>query len=212
MVQATREHVTNDARPTPTPRERRFIFSELLLFATLSLVASFVLSHDALKLAADPDVDLACSISVFIDCAKVGTTWQAEIFGFPNAFLGLITEPVLMTIAVAGLAGSRFPRWLMFATNCGALGGVVFAYWMLYQSTFVIGALCPWCLVVTVSTTFVFVAITHWNLLENNLYLSWATHAKAMAFARGGGVAIALILWIALVVIIEAVRWVPAML
>lgn len=32
----------------------------------------------------------------------------------------------------------------------------VFAYWLFFQSYFVIGALCPWCLTITVTTTLVF--------------------------------------------------------
>src|SRR5690606_2841967 len=114
------------------------LFGEMLIFATLSLVASFVLSYDAIRLAADPNVDLACSINPFLDCAKVGLTWQANVFGFPNAFLGLISEPVVMTIAVASLAGTRFPRWFMLTANAIYFLGVVFAYWLLFQSTFVI--------------------------------------------------------------------------
>lgn len=193
----------------PSPRARRFLFSEMLLFAVLSLIASFVLSYDAILLAADPDVALACSINPFLDCAAVGLTWQASVFGFPNAFLGMISEPVVMTIAVASLAGTRFPRWFMFTANAVYFLAVVFAYWLLFQSTFVINALCPWCLLITVSTTFVFASMTHWNILENNLFLPPAAREKALAFVRGGGVAISLIIWVAIIVIIEAIHWAP---
>lgn len=193
-------------------RSRRLLFGEMLVFAVLSLVASFVLSHDAIILAADPDATLACSINPFLDCAKVGLTWQANLFGFPNAFLGMISEPVVITIAVAALAGVRFPRWFMFSANVVYLLGVIFAYWLLFQSTYVIGALCPWCILVTVSTTFVFWSMTHWNILENNLYLKPAAHRKAVAFAKGGWVSITLIAWLAFVVILEVFRWGPAFL
>lgn len=195
--------------PEQWKRSRRFLFGEMLLFATLSLIASFVLSYDAILLAADPNVDLSCSINPFLDCAKVGLTWQASVFGFPNAFLGMIAEPVVMTIAVASLAGTRFPRWFMFTANVVYFLAVVFAYWLLFQSTFVINALCPWCILVTVATTFVFVSMTHWNILENNLYLSPAAHEKAVAFARGGWITICLVAWLAIVVVIEGFRWGP---
>lgn len=193
-------------------RARRFLFGEMLLFALLSLIASFVLSRDAIILAADPEATLACSINPFLDCAKVGLTWQANLFGFPNAFLGLISEPVVITIAVASLAGVRFPRWFMFTANLVYLLGVIFAYWLLFQSTYEIGALCPWCILVTISTTFVFVSMTHWNILENNLYLKPEAHRRAVAFAKGGWITISLIGWLALVVILEVFRWAPAFL
>jgi hypothetical protein len=38
-------------------------------------------------------------------------------------------------------------------------------------SFFIIQALCPWCLLVTLTTTFVFFAITRYNIREDNLYL-----------------------------------------
>ena len=196
-----------DPRPVPPLRARYFLFGEMLLFATLSLVASFVLSYDALVLAADPNADLSCSLNSILDCAKVGVTWQAKVFGFPNAFLGMISEPVVMTIAVASLCGTRFPRWFMFTANAIYLLGVIFAYWLLFQSTFVIGALCPWCILVTVSTTFVFWSMTQWNILEENLYLSPKWQARALAFHRGGWMTITLMAWLALVVLIEILKW-----
>lgn len=197
-----------DPRPWPSLRDRRFVFSEMLLFATLSLIASFVLSYDAVVLAANPDAILSCSINAIFDCAKVGTTWQANVFGFPNAFLGLIAEPVVMTIAVASLWRTRFPRWFMCTANVIYLLGVIFAYWLLFQSTFVIGALCPWCILVTISTTFVFWSMTRWNILEDNLFLPPAAQAKARAFVDGGWMTIALMTWLVLVGIIEVLKWV----
>ncbi|MFT3887398.1 MAG: vitamin K epoxide reductase family protein [Arachnia sp.] len=196
-----------DPRPEPPLRSRYLLFGEMLLFATLSLVASFVLSYDAVLLAANPDQQFNCSINEVLDCVKVALTPQASILGFPNAFLGLISEPVVMTIAVASLCRTRFPRWFMFTANAVYLLGVIFAYWLLFQSTFVIGALCPWCLLVTLSTTFVFWSMTQWNILEGNLYLSPRWQERALAFQRGGWMTITLMAWLVLVVLVEVLKW-----
>lgn len=193
----------------PTKRDRYVLFGEMLIFAIISLVAAWVLSYDAIVLAADPSAELACSINSVFDCAAVGRTWQASVFGFPNAFLGLISEPVVMTIAVASLCGVRFPRWFMATANFFYFLGVIFAYWLLYQSTFVIGALCPWCLTVTLSTTFVFTSMTTWNILEGNLYLNEAWSEKLRSLVRGGWFTIGLIAWLAVVIVIEVVHWLP---
>ncbi|MDD9204882.1 vitamin K epoxide reductase family protein, partial [Georgenia sp. 10Sc9-8] len=83
-------------------------------------------------------------INSAISCGAVAQAWQASLFGFPNAFLGLIAEPVVITIAVASLAVVRFPRWFMAAAQVVYLLGLVLAYWLFAQSYFVIGALCPW--------------------------------------------------------------------
>jgi uncharacterized membrane protein len=148
-----------------------WIFGTMLFSAGLSLVASFVLSVDALALAADPTADLACNINSVLSCGTVGSSWQARLFGFPNAFLGLVAEPVVITIAVASLGGVRFPRWFMFAAQVMYTLGVAFAYWLFHQAMFAIGALCPWCLLVTVSTTLVFATLTHVNIRDGNLFL-----------------------------------------
>ena len=197
-----------DPRPMPSDRSRYILFGEMLLFAVISLVASFVLSYDAIKLAENPDQSLACDVAVWLSCSKVGLSWQAQVFGFPNAFLGMISEPVVMTIAVASLCKVRFPKWFMFTANVVYLLGVIFAYWLLFQSTFVIGALCPWCLTVTVSTTFVFWSMTRWNILEANLFLPPAAQAKARAFVDGGWMTIALMSWLVLVGLLEVLKWV----
>ncbi|HMR50048.1 MAG TPA: vitamin K epoxide reductase family protein [Arachnia sp.] len=208
-TQAHSEAMEGGLSPAAMRRSRYLLFSEMLVFAILSLIASFVLSYEAIQIAADPNYVANCTINEIIDCVKVGSTWQANVFGFPNAFLGLIAEPVVMTIAVASLCFTRFPKWFMFTANAIYLLGVIFAYWLLFQSTFVIGALCPWCLLVTVSTTFVFFSMTYWNILEGNLYVSDATLAKLRRFATGGWLTISLIVWLLAITVMEIVKWGP---
>ncbi len=157
-----------------------WIFTSMLVGSMLSLIASFVLSVEALELARNPDAVLACSVNVILNCATVGIHPSATMFGFPNSFLGMIAEPVVITVAIAGLAGARFPRKFMFVAQIFYTLGFLFAYYLLSISMFVIGALCPWCLLVTVTTTFVFFSITRYNIREENLYLpeSWSVRAK----------------------------------
>ncbi|WP_240645914.1 vitamin K epoxide reductase family protein [Georgenia sp. SYP-B2076] len=172
--------------PGARVRGNRRVFAVMLASSLLSLVASFVLSVDAVRLAANPDVALTCNINAAISCGKVAEAWQASLFGFPNAFLGLVTEPVVITIAVAGLAGVRFPRWFMLSAQGVYLLGLIFAYWLFAQSFFVIGALCPWCLLVTASTTTVFTSLLRFNIGENNFGLSRRLHERAQSLLRMG--------------------------
>ena len=141
---------------------------EILVSSLLGMVASLVLSIDAVLLAADPDAALSCNISDKISCGTVGTSWQASLLGFPNAFLGLLAEPVITTVAVASLSRVRFPRWFMLAAQVVSSIGFLFAYWLFYQAYFVIGALCPWCLLITVTTTLIFFSFTRINALDGN--------------------------------------------
>lgn len=161
-------------------------YVEMLVGSILGLIASFVLSVDAIELARNPAASFSCDISAKVSCSTVGLSWQANAFGFPNAFLGLMTEPVVITLAVAALAGVRYPRWFMLAAQAVYLIGFVFAYWLLYQAYFDIGALCPWCLLITATTTLVFVSMTRINLLDNNFGLPEALHERISGWLRVG--------------------------
>ena len=179
-----------------------WIFSTMLLSACLSLLASFVLSVDAIDLARDPGAQLACNINAAISCGTVGVSWQAHLLGFPNAFLGMVAEPVVITIAVASLAKVRFPRGFMLAAQIVYTIGVVFAYWLFFEAMFVIGALCPWCLLITLSTTLVFSSLTHVNLRDNNLFLSERAHQRATAALRMGLDTLIVVLWLAAIIVL----------
>ena len=168
MFKKVKEYFTHEEKKI---RDNRWIFASMLVGAICSLIASFVLSVEAVELAANPDAVLSCSINVVVNCATVALHPSASLFGFPNAFLGLMAEPVVITVAIAGLAGTKFPRFFMFAAQIGYTLGLIFAYYLLYTSFFTIGALCPWCLLVTLTTTLVWFAITRYNIRENNLYL-----------------------------------------
>lgn len=152
-------------------RDNRWIFVSMLVGALLSLLAAFVLSVESIEIAKNPDASLSCSVNAVINCATVAKHPSANLLGFPNSFLGMIAEPVVITVAIAGLAGVRFPRRFMLTAQVFYTAGFIFAYYLLFMSMFVIQALCPWCLLVTLSTTFVFFSMTRYNIREDNLYL-----------------------------------------
>lgn len=169
---------SSKSKKLKTEKDNKWIFSSMLAGGLLSLIASFVLSIDAIKLAENPDAALPCSINIVVNCATVAAHDSASMFGFPNSFLGIMAESIVITVAIAGLMGVIFPRKFMFAAQLGYTAGFIFALFLLYLSVFVIGALCPWCLLVTVTTTFVFFAITRYNIRENNLYLPQHIQSK----------------------------------
>jgi uncharacterized membrane protein len=163
-------------------RDNRWIFASMLVGAGLSLLAAFVLSVEAIALAKDPNTALSCNINAIISCGTVAKTSFASMFGFPNSFLGLIAEPVVITVAVAGLAGVKFPRWFMFTAQIFYSLGFIFALYLFAIGVTVIHAVCPWCLLVTLSTTFVWFSITRYNIREDNLYLEKKFSKKAKEF------------------------------
>ena len=143
----------------------------MLVSSILSLTASLVLSIEAVQLAADKNAIFSCDISAYISCGKVAKAWQSSLLGFPNAFLGLICEPVVITVAIAGITGVIFNRKMMQIATLIYFIGFLFAYWLFIQSYFYIHALCPWCLLVTATTTTVFSSMLRVNLIQGNIPL-----------------------------------------
>ena len=167
-------------------RAYRKTYIAMLVSSALSLFASLVLSIDAIKLAAEPSGPLSCNINSVLSCGTVAKSWQSQLLGFPNAFLGLMTEPVVITIAIAGLGLVAFPRWFMRVAHVVYGLGLVFALWLLSQSFFVINALCPWCLLVTASTITVFSTMSRVVMLENTWNFSPERQEKIVAFLDKG--------------------------
>lgn len=203
MISETVDDQTLDNRPDayrPGPVRHRWTNVEMLVSAALGLIAALVLSVEAITLATNPLADLSCDINAVLSCGTVGASWQASLLGWPNSYLGLITEPVVITIAVAALGGVRFPRWYMVSAQVVYFIGLVFAYWLFYQSFFVIGALCPWCLLVTVTTTFVFMSLLRVNLLDNNLWLSARAYDSVAVWLRAGADTMIVIVIVALMI------------
>lgn len=137
----------------------------MLIGSGLGLLASFVLSIEALELAKNSHAVLSCDFSSALSCSAVANHWSAAILGFPNSFIGVMTLPVMVTIAVALLAGTKFPRWFMFAAQIGVSVGFIFALWMFYMSFVEIGVLCPWCLTLDVGMLLIFGGMTRYNIL-----------------------------------------------
>lgn len=165
-----------------TENENRRTFSLMLVFGSLALYASLVISIDSYYILKNPDATLGCSLNTVMNCSTVMKTWQASLFGFPNMLLGIAGFSVVITIAVLGYLNVRFPKNFLIAANAGFLGGFIFSEWLYYQSVFVIEALCPWCLLVQLSTIMVFASLTHYNLRNNAFSLSEERNLKVQIF------------------------------
>jgi hypothetical protein len=73
---------------------------------------------------------------------------------------------------VLALAKVRLPRWYWGGLAVGTLLGVAFIHWLIFQSLYRIGALCPYCMVVwavTVPLLVVVAAIALAPRLENGV-------------------------------------------
>ncbi|MGA0901999.1 MAG: vitamin K epoxide reductase family protein [Candidatus Nanopelagicaceae bacterium] len=126
---------------------RRFTGIVMLIGAVSGFIASFLLTIDKLKLLKDANFVPSCNISETLDCKSVMLSKQAEVFGFPNSLIGIGSFAIFIAIAVALFAEVQFPGWFWKIALTGVALAVIFSHWLAYQTTFVIGALCPYCMV-----------------------------------------------------------------
>ncbi|WP_435299610.1 vitamin K epoxide reductase family protein [Timonella sp. A28] len=187
------------------------IFGAMLVAAVISLVAAFVLAIDAIKLAADPSIGLSCNFNEVLNCGTVALSWQASAFGFPNVFLGLMFEPMVVTMALLGLSGTKLPRWFALTEQVIYVFATAFAIWLFVQSMFVIGAMCPWCLTITYVTPLILLTLLHYNIREDNIWRSGKNRERARAFVRNHYDLYVFIAWVALVTIMLVVKYGPAL-
>lgn len=132
----------------------------LLLGGAAGFAAAFVLVVEKFALVADPSYVPSCSLNPVLSCGSIMTTEQAELFGFPNPLIGVAAFAVLMTTGAAVLAGGRPARWYWIGLQVGATLGLVLVVWLIAQSLYVIGALCPYCMVVWAVVMPVFLYVT----------------------------------------------------
>lgn len=165
-------------------RSNAWVFITMLVFGIIGLVVSFILSTEEIHLMQHPNAALPCSLNAALNCATVMKTWQASVFGFPNMLIGLMAYPIVITVAVVTLAGAKLPRWFWIAAHtCYGLGAI-FAYWLFFNSLYIIQTLCPWCLVITFSTTILFSLMTHYNLRENTFQLNKKVNSVVQEYLR----------------------------
>lgn len=119
----------------------------LIWTGILGWFAAFSLVLERIHVATNPDAVLSCDLNPFISCKSVMLTPQASLFGFPNPLIGLAAFVAPIAVGVAILAGAKFAAWFWRIFAFGITGGFLFVVWLWTQSTFVIGVLCPYCMV-----------------------------------------------------------------
>jgi len=132
----------------------------LIIAGAIGWWAAFSLTMERLQLLEDPDAILGCDISPLVQCGKNLESWQGSVFGFPNPILGLTGWMAPIVVGVAILAGARFARWFWLLFGLGLAFAFGFVLWLIGQSIFVLGTLCPWCMVTWVVTIPTFYAVT----------------------------------------------------
>ncbi len=188
-------------------RKEHWIFGVVAVFATVGLICSLILSIEKLQLAANPHQALPCTLNAFLNCATVMNTPESSLLGFPNSFIGMMAYSVLLTVAIAYLFGAKLPKNFMMLAQLGVTIEIIFAYFLFFDSVFVIQVLCPFCLAVTFSSTMIFAAITRYNILQKNLYFSGKTQSLLEKWVSKDYDKVFVAGWVVLMVALVLVRF-----
>ena len=143
----------------------------LMIGGFIGIAASIELIVQKIAVLSNPDFVANCDINPVLSCGSVINTAQAAIFGFPNPVLGVIGFTIVIMFGALLFAGVELPRSMWLGLNIGALAGMFLIIWLVGQSLYVIGALCPWCMVVWAITIPIFWQVTTDNLASNRLSL-----------------------------------------
>ncbi len=144
----TGDSIANDEGVDDAPVVTKAFGLGLFGLGAIGLYAAFALAWDKVKLLEDPSFVPGCDLNPVLSCGSVMVTDQAEVFGFPNPFMGLIGFSVVVTLGAVVAAGLVPDRRLLAGLALGAVGGLALVHWLAFQSLYRIGALCPWCMVV----------------------------------------------------------------
>jgi uncharacterized membrane protein len=141
----------------------------VLIAGVIGLVASMALTIEKFKILLDPHYVPPCNVNPIVSCGSVMTTPQASLLGFPNPLLGIIGFTVVTVTGVLAVAKVPLPQWYWIGLTVGTLIGATLVHWLIFQSLYRIGALCPYCMVVwavTIPLLVVLVSIVFRPTLE----------------------------------------------
>jgi uncharacterized membrane protein len=131
----------------------------VLLAGVIGLIASMTLTVEKIEILLHPTYTPSCNINPLVSCGSVMTTPQASVLGIPNSLIGIAAFTVVVVTGVLAVTKVPLPRWYWIGLAAATLAGGAFVHWLIFQSLYRIGALCPYCMVVWVATISLLVVI-----------------------------------------------------
>jgi len=158
---AAAESATSTGAPTPALRSDVPALRAwwVLIGGAIGLVASLTLTVEKIELLRNPSYVPSCNVNPILSCGSVMVTPQASVLGFPNPLLGIVGFTVVVATGVLAVAKVPLPQWYWIGLAVGVLVGAAFVQWLIFQSLYRIGALCPYCMVVWAVTVSLLVVL-----------------------------------------------------
>lgn len=151
----------------------------------LGMIAMTWQATERITMLKKPTAPLNCNLSPIIDCGTVLGNKLAALFGFPNAFIGMIVFAMLALAGIAGLCGVVYTKSFKSVVLTLSTILVMFSMWFFGASLYSIGKICIFCAVGWVVSLPIFVySLLDWlkdrkTIRLKNVY-SWLNTNKTM--------------------------------
>jgi uncharacterized membrane protein len=156
--------VIRSSAPERRGRSPRSLAVVVTVAAVTGLIAATALTIDKLALLSNPGAVLTCNLSLLVSCSKGLVSWQGSLLGFPNSIVGMAAWAILLAVGIIMFTASELSRLVWMGLNVGLAGAFALVVFLIAQSIFVLGGLCPWCMVTWAVTIPVFFAVSAFNL------------------------------------------------
>lgn len=120
-------------------------FAIIAIGAVIGLVAAFMQLLEKLSLLENSQANLLCNINPVFSCTNLLGAWQSSVFGFPNSLMCIIFFVIMATTGIIGWANGEVPKKFRLVFQAMTLFFIGFGFWYIWQSIFVIGAMCIYC-------------------------------------------------------------------
>lgn len=124
--------------------------------SSLAAFASAVLLVDTGIHQRHPSASLQCDITATVSCSREMDQWQSHVFGIPNPVFGVVVFGFLVLVSWLEATTAPIRRFLHCSAAACIAGSWISVQWFWYQSLFVIGVVCPWCVAVWLSVILMF--------------------------------------------------------
>ena len=150
---------SGDLPPAPDAGVPRLSAWWVLIAGVIGFAASLTLTVEKIDLLLNPSYVPSCNINPVVSCGSVMATPQASVLGFPNSLIGIAAFTVVVVTGVLAVAKVPLPQWYWIGLTIGTLIATGFVHWLIFQSLYRIGALCPYCMVVWAVTITLLVVV-----------------------------------------------------
>lgn len=139
------------------------LYASVTIASLVGLAASFMQMIEKIEILKNPDASLICNINPIFNCTNVLGAWQSSVFGFPNSLMCIMFFVSTMMLGLIGWTDSQISIKIRSAIHGFSLFFAGFGFWYLWQSTFVVGSLCIYCMF-----CYSAVLVINWALLRIN--------------------------------------------